>query len=55
MTRGEILVKSCRAHQHILAERLGKTGLALFRSFARDEATDASKRGPKLVTHDGES
>ena len=39
MNRDEILAKF-QAHKHILAEWFGVTGLALFGSFTRDQATD---------------
>ena len=41
MTKDEIL-ELLRAHRETLAERYGVTELALFGSFARDEATDRS-------------
>ena len=41
MTRAEVL-EALRAHRPTLAERFGVVELALFGSFARDEATDAS-------------
>ena len=41
MNRDEVL-KMLRAHKPTLAERFGVTGLALFGSFARDQATDTS-------------
>ena len=41
MNRDEIL-DLLRAHKPVLAERFGVTSLALFGSFARDEATDKS-------------
>ena len=41
MNRAEILEK-LQAHKHTLAERFGVTGLALFGSYARDQATDRS-------------
>lgn len=41
MTRAEVL-KRLRAHQPTLAERFGVVELAVFGSFARDEATDSS-------------
>ena len=41
MNRDEAL-HLLREHKPALAERFGVTGLALFGSFARDQATDAS-------------
>ena len=41
MTRAEVL-KTLRAHRPTLAERFGVVELALFGSYARDEATDRS-------------
>ena len=41
MTRAEVLEK-LRAHRPTLVERFGVVELAVFGSFARDEATDAS-------------
>ena len=41
MTRAEVL-KMLRAHRPVLAERFGVVELALFGSYARDEATDRS-------------
>ena len=41
MNRDEILDK-LQSHKQTLAERFGVTGLALFGSFARDQATDGS-------------
>ena len=41
MTRGELL-HILREHKPVLAERFGVTGLVLFGSFARDEATERS-------------
>ena len=41
MNRDEVL-DLLRAHKSALAERFGVTELALFGSFARDEATDSS-------------
>ena len=41
MNRDEVL-DLLRAHKPVLAERFGVTSLALFGSFARDEATDKS-------------
>ncbi len=41
MNRDEIL-NTLRAHKPILSRRFGVTELALFGSFARDQATDAS-------------
>ena len=41
MNRVEILHK-LQAHKHVLAERFGVTGLALFGSYARDQAADGS-------------
>ena len=41
MNRDEILDK-LQAHKHTLVERFGVTGLALFGSYARDQATDGS-------------
>ena len=51
MNKAEILHK-LQAHKQTLAERFGVTGLALFGSFARDEATDASDVDI-LVSFDG--
>ena len=51
MNRAEILDK-LQAHKQTLAERFGVTGLALFGSFARDQATDGSDVDI-LVTFDG--
>ncbi len=51
MNRDEILEK-LQAHKHTLAERFGVTGLALFGSFARDQATDGSDVDI-LVSFDG--
>ena len=51
MNRTDI-VNSLQAHKHILAERFGVTGLALFGSFARDQATDRSDVDI-LVSFDG--
>ncbi len=45
MNRHEILDK-LQAHKQTLAERFGVTGLALFGSYARGQATDS-----KLVDH----
>lgn len=39
--RSEVL-EVLRAHRDTLAERFGVTGLALFGSFARDQATETS-------------
>ena len=41
MTRNEVL-HLLRAHKETLAERFGVTGLALYGSFARDQATSKS-------------
>ena len=41
MTRDEVL-DILRTHKPMLAERFGVTEIALFGSFARDEATDGS-------------
>ena len=41
MTRAEVL-ETLRAHRPTLAERFGVVELALFGSFARDEASDES-------------
>ena len=41
MTRAEVLAL-LRAHKPTLAARFGVTGLALYGSFARDQATDSS-------------
>ncbi len=41
MTRAEVLER-LRAHRPTLVERFGVVELAVFGSFARDEATDAS-------------
>ena len=41
MDRDEVLA-TLREHRETLAERFGVTSLALFGSFARDQATDAS-------------
>ena len=41
MNRDEVL-QTLRAHREALAERFGVASLALFGSFARDQATDAS-------------
>ena len=41
MNRDEVL-NTLRAHKPTLAERFGITGLALFGSFARDQADDES-------------
>ena len=41
MDREEVL-NSLRTHKHVLAERFGVTGLSLFGSFARDQATEES-------------
>ena len=41
MTRDDVL-DLLRTHKPALAERFGVTGLALFGSFARDQATDSS-------------
>ena len=41
MNRDEVL-DALLAHQETLAERFGVSGLALFGSFARDQATEAS-------------
>ena len=41
MTRAEVL-EMLRAHRPVLADRFGVAELALFGSYARDEATDGS-------------
>ena len=41
MTRDDVL-DLLRTHKTVLAERFGVTGLALYGSFARDQATDES-------------
>ena len=41
MNRDEVL-EMLRTHKPILSERFGVTGLALFGSFARDQATEKS-------------
>ena len=41
MTRDDVL-ELLRAHKPVLEERFGVSGLMLFGSFARDEATDSS-------------
>lgn len=41
MNKDDVLRK-LQAHKQILAERFGVTGLALFGSFARDQATEES-------------
>ncbi|MDE2900253.1 MAG: nucleotidyltransferase family protein [Chloroflexota bacterium] len=41
MTRDDVLA-ALGAHKQVLAERFGVVSLALFGSFARDTATDAS-------------
>lgn len=41
MKREDVL-NSLRTHKHVLVERFGVTGLSLFGSFARDQATDGS-------------
>ena len=41
MTRAEVL-DTLRAHRPVLAERFGVVELALFGSYARDQATDRS-------------
>ena len=51
MNRVEILAK-LQAHKQTLAERFGVTGLALFGSFARDQAADWSDVDI-LVSFDG--
>ena len=51
MTRDDVL-DLLRAHKPVLAERFGVTGLALFGSFARDQATDSSDVDI-LVSFDG--
>lgn len=51
MTRAEVL-ETLRAHRPTLAERFGVVELALFGSFARDEATDESDLDI-LVSFDG--
>ena len=51
MNRNELL-RLLQAHKQALKERFGVTSLALFGSFARDEATDNSDLDI-LVTFDG--
>ena len=51
MNRAEVLDK-LQAHKYTLAEHFGVTGLALFGSFARDQATDGSDVDI-LVSFDG--
>lgn len=51
MNKSEILHK-LQAHKPILAERFGVTGLALFGSYARDQAADGSDVDI-LVSFDG--
>ena len=51
MTRAEVLAR-LRAHRPTLAERFGVVELAVFGSFARDEATDDSDLDI-LVSFDG--
>ena len=51
MTRDDVLAL-LRAHKPVLSERFGVTGLALFGSFARDQATDSSDVNI-LVSFDG--
>ena len=51
MNRSEILEK-LQAHKHILAERFGVTGLALFGSYAREQAAEGSDVDI-LVSFDG--
>ncbi len=51
MTRAEVLER-LRAHRPTLAERFGVVELAVFGSFARDEASDASDVDI-LVSFDG--
>ena len=51
MNRAEVL-DTLRTHKPTLAERFGVTELALFGSFARDEATDGSDVDI-LVRYDG--
>ena len=51
MNRDEIMDK-LQAHKPTLAERFGVTGLALFGSYARDQATDGSDVDI-LVSFDG--
>ena len=51
MNRREIL-DVLRTHKPTLAQRFGVTELALFGSFARDEATDGSDVGI-LIRYDG--
>ena len=41
MTRAEVL-ETLRAHRPVLAERFGVVELAVFGSFARDQATEGS-------------
>ena len=41
MNRDEVL-DTLRAHKPVLAERFGVSGMALFGSFARDQATESS-------------
>ena len=51
MNRSELL-RLLQSHKQTLSERFGVTSLALFGSFARDEATDDSDLDI-LVTFDG--
>ena len=51
MNRDEVLDK-LQAHKQTLVERFGVTGLALFGSYARDQATDGSDVDI-LVSFDG--
>lgn len=51
MSRNEV-ISLLQKHKAALAERFGVTSLALFGSFARDEATDESDLDI-LVTFDG--
>ena len=51
MSRNEV-ISLLQKHKPALAERFGVTSLALFGSFARDEATDESDLDI-LVTFDG--
>ena len=60
MNREQVL-NTLRTHKPVLAERFGVTDLALFGSFARDQATDESdvdilvrfKRPPSWQTYFG--
>ena len=51
MTKDEVL-ELLRAHKPVLSERFGITEIALFGSFARDQATDSSDVDI-LVSFDG--